>query len=80
MSVSLTPINDPEGESVDFSNEAWLKLTRAASVPWDGTNDPQTYTPEQLRALAFNVPAELTCFTWEVELIYLAQAGGATLS
>lgn len=80
MSVSLTPINDPEGESVDFSNDMWAKMVRAASVPWDGTNDPQTYTPDQLRALAKTLPVKWWGLGLEAGLIYLAQVGGARLS
>lgn len=81
MSVSLTPINDPEGESlVDCSNASWEQLTRAAEIPWNGLHDPQTYTPEQLRTIAKEIPREWACYKWADGLEALAQAGGAELS
>ncbi len=88
MSISLTPINDPEGESwLDMSNGTWETLTALAApvVPaWTGLHDPITYTSEQLRAVAAVVPAagEWRPFhdTLKNGLLRLADAGGAELS
>lgn len=81
MSVSLTPINDLEGDSLmDCGNVTWSVLTEAAGIPWNGTHDPQTYTPEQLRAIAKAIPATLAKYNWHEPLEALAQAGGAELS
>lgn len=83
MSVSLTPINDPEGESVDMSNGTWHELTRLAAPAvkrWNDLHDPIVYTPEELRAIAAVVPKEWSGFGWTEALEYLAQAGGAELS
>ncbi len=83
MSVSLTPLNDPEGDSfVDMDNHSWHRLTRAAAgvTPWNDLHDPLVYTPEELRAIAAVIPAEWASFGWAKGLEDLAAAGGATLS
>jgi len=84
MSVSLTPINNPDGESlVDMSNGTFAQIAEAAGVPWNGCHDPVTYTPEQLRALAKAIPQDWDSFyreRWSAGLEELAELGGATLS
>ena len=78
MSVSLTPASQTESddpETFDIANGTWLDLT--ADVPgvtrWNGANDPITYTPEQLRAIAVKHPE------WAKQLEWLASEGGARL-
>jgi hypothetical protein len=84
MSVSLTPINDPDGDSfLDCTNDAWEKMVKAAKdvAPWDGIHFPgRTFTPEELRSIAANIPEEYKVYGWEGVLEELAQAGGAILS
>jgi len=83
MSVSLTPINNPDGSSVvDVSNGTWRDLTKAAAphvAVWNGLHDPQTYTPDELRAIAKTVPVEWASLRIAEGLEQLAHAGGAIL-
>lgn len=87
MSVSLTPINDPEAEHfvVNVSNSTWTELCIAAApvvAPWNGNHDPLTYTPAELRAIAEAIPAQYAQYApaWKGALLSLAAAGGAELS
>jgi hypothetical protein len=83
MSVSLTPINDPDGESLNVSNVTWDKLCLLAAPavkPWNGYNDLSIYTPEELRAIAAVVPDDWKEFKFAERLEALAQAGGDELS
>lgn len=82
MSVDLSPIS-PGGEVVGISNGAWIALTRFAHAfgenvkPWNGCHDPQTYTPDELRAIAKRVDQIKDSAEW---LRMLADHGGANLS
>lgn len=84
MSVSLTPINDPDSDSLmDVSNGTWDHLTKLASPPvirWNQLHDTRLYSPEELRAIAKVIPAEWASYGWAESLEELAKAGGAILS
>jgi hypothetical protein len=86
MSVSLTPVNNIEGESLfDVSNGTWLRLTIAAQPfveQWNQRHDPLAYSPKELRTIAMTIPVEFGDYAegWQKALSELADSGGAILS
>lgn len=84
MSVALSIINDPDGDSVlNVSNASWADIAKAGGAGWNGYHDLRVYTPDELRAIAdAKWPADYDQVSdnWRAALRYLADRGGAELS
>ena len=87
MSVTLHPlqkaVQSERAESVSICNGHWAALTDLAVAfgddvkQWDRCHDYQTWTPDELRAIADRVDQISDSASW---LRWLADNGGAQLS
>ena len=80
MSVTLT---SPTGKAANISNGEWLAVTSMARAfgildsAWNGNHDGETYTPDELRAMAKRAEQIGRASAY---LDLLADEGGARLS
>lgn len=81
MSVCLTGVDDPQ-TVIDITVGEWralIAMAKAFGIPvdWDETNDPATYTAEQIKEMAKRAYQIGMASEW---LYSLAAKGGAKLS